>query len=416
MANSTRDRSRTSGRRSSSGRSSRSSSRSRQSDGRARSRQQRNATQGGTSHSRRGTLTRPDTGYTLHSRRVRRDGVNSLSALLKPRVLLLVLIVLVVVIVMGIGISSCVRRSNEAATTANEASKPKNEQDDRVAVGVSAAMTSRFTEALDQGNLLAQIAENADQYDDERLLELALTEPDAIAFVANYPTSDKSSRPYDGTVKRGEVPLLYDWDSHWGSVTYGDGPVAVTGSGPTTLAMAYMGLTGKTDNTPTEIAQQASKSNYTDSESGSKKELFSKLATTLGLNSDQLDISGDTLLYTLGDNTVVAVELKDSTLTDNAHWALVVNANSDGSVTLYDPTSSVVSARTWNPGTIADSSDAFYSITISDEALEKLENSSSSSSNSSSSSSSSSSSRSKRSSSTTDETEEDETKTEEETY
>ncbi len=295
--------------------------------------------------------------------------------------LLLALIVLVVVVVMVVGISSCVRRGSEVTQTTEEV-RPKNEQDARVAAGVSAVMTSRFTEALDQADLLAQIAENADKYDDERMLELALNEPDAISFVANYPTSDKSSRPYDGSVKRGEVPLLYDWDSHWGSVTYGDGPVAITGSGPTTLAMAYMGLTGKTDNTPTEIAQQASKSNYTDSASGSKGELFSKLAASLGLKTEAVDVSADTLLYTLGNNTVIAAELKDSTITDDAHWALVVNVNADGSVTLYDPTSSSVSHHPWSPSTIADASKSFYSITISDEDLAKLESSSSSSSSS----------------------------------
>ena len=378
MANQTRSRRRPADRRNSSGRS---SSRSRSQDGRQRSRQQqRRSSQSGSTGSRRGTLTRPDTGYTLRSRRVRRDGGrNGLSALLKPRVLLLAAIVLVVVIVMVVGISSCVRRNNEAATQANEQAQPKNEQDERVAAGVSASMTSEFTEALDRGDLLAQVAQNADKYDDVRLLELALNEPDAIAFVANYPTSDKSSRAYDGTVKRGEVPLLYDWDSHWGAVTYGDGPLAVTGSGPTTLAMAYMGLTGKTDNSPTEIAQQASKSNYTDSSSGSKPELFSKLATSLGLKTEDLDVSSETLLYTLGDYTVVAVELRDATITDDAHWALVVNMNEDGSVTLYDPTSSAVSAQPWSTGTIASSSKTFYSITISDEELAKLESGSSSS-------------------------------------
>ena len=393
MANSSRDRHRSSVERSERGRS---SSRSRRGDGRQRSRRTPTRTApSSTTHSRRGTLTRPDTGYTLHSRRVRRDnGQGILAMLMKPRVLVLVALILIVVIALVVGISSCVRGNGNSSKETTEEARPVNEQDKRVAAGVSAAMTSRFTEALDQGEQLAKIAANADKYEDERLLNLALTEPDAIAFVANYPKSDKSSRPYDGSVKRGEVPLLYDWDSHWGAITYGDGPVAITGSGPTTLAMAYMGLTGKTDNSPTEITQQASKSNYAGGDSGSKAELFSKLATSLGLQTEVLEMSADTLLYTLGDNTVIAVELKEGTVTDDAHWALVVNVNSDGSVTLYDPTSSAASTRPWDPTTIADASSSFYSITISDEELEKLE------SDSESDSSSTSSTRSDRSSST----------------
>lgn len=355
------------------------SSRSRRSS-RKRQTTHRTTSQPAQPQSRRGTLTRPDTGYSLHSRRVRRDpNSNPLSMLLRPRVLLLVLILVVVAIVLVVNISSCIRRNNESASQAVEEAKPKNEQDERVAVGVSAAMTSKFTEALDRNDAFAQIAQNADQYTDERLLNLALEEPDAIAFVAAYPTSDKSSHTYDGDVSRGEVPRLYDWDDHWGAMNYGDGPLAVTGSGPTTLAMAYMGLTGKTDYTPVEIAQQASKSDYAEGDSGSKKGVFSKLPATMGLVSESAEVSAETLLYSLGDNTVIAAEVKADTLTKDAHWVLVVNVNADGSVTVFDPTSSSVSSRPWAASTIADSSSAFYTISASNATLEEIESSSKSS-------------------------------------
>ena len=234
-------------------------------------------------------------------------------------------------------------------------------------------MTSKFTVALDQGELLAKIAKNADEYDDDRLLTLALNEPESREFVAAYPSSDKSSRPYEDEVTRGEVPRLYDWDARWGAVTYGDGPLAVTGSGPTTLAMAYMGLTGKTDFSPTEIAQRASKSNYAEGDSGSKGTLFSKLGSSMGLQSEQYDPAAETLLYTLNDTTVIAVELKAETLTDDAHWALVVNINMDGSVTVFDPTSTAVSSRSWSMGTIAAASDTFYALRASESTLSDLD-------------------------------------------
>lgn len=375
--------------------------------------------------SRRGTLTRPDTGYTLHSRRVRREpNRNGLAVLLRPRVLLFIAIILIVVVALVMGISSCVKRNNDAANQPVEETKPKNEQDARVAAGVSASMTSKFTEALDTADLLAKIAENADQYDDERLLTLALEEPSAISFVAAYPTSDKSSRPYDDVIKRGEVPSLYDWDERWGAVTYGNGPLAVTGSGPTTLAMAYMGLTGKNDFSPTEIAQQASKSNYADGDSGSKGELFSKFGTSIGLTTEESSPSSETLLYSLGENTVIAVELKADTLTDEAHWALVVNMNEDGSVTVFDPTSTMVSSRPWDISTIANSSTTFFSISPSEKTLTELESGSSSSntsngsasrSSNASSSSSSSSSTSSSSGDATDSTNDDGYTTDEDT-
>ena len=324
--------------------------------------------------SRRGTLTRPDTGYTLHSRRVRNESSGGfVKKLLQPRVLIVLAIGIIVVLVLIFGISSCVKKNNEAASQAVEDTKPKNEQDARVAAGVSAAMTSKFAEALDNAAYLAQIAEHANEYEDERLLTLALEEPAAVEFVANYPSSDKSSKPYTDTVKRGEVPTLYNWDKRWGAVTYGKGPLAVTGSGPTTLAMAYMGLTGKTDYSPAEIAQQASKSNYADGESGSKGELFSKLTTSMGLKAEQHEPAAETFLYSLNANTIFAVELKASTLTDEDHWALMVNISEDGTVTLFDPTSTQVSHTPWSVYTIASSSNTSYALSASDETLAELD-------------------------------------------
>ena len=296
--------------------------------------------------------------------------------LLRPRVLLLLLIVIVVVAVLVVGVSSCVRRNHEAATQTVEESKPKNEQDARVAAGVSASMTSKFTEALDSADVLATIARNADQYEDDRLLDLALSEPTARNFIAAYPSSDKSSRPYDGSVKRGEVPCLYNWDDHWGAVTYGNGPLAVTGSGPTVLAMAYMGLTGKTDFSPTEIAQQASKGNFADGDSGTKGEMFPKLTSSMGLTANEFDPTSDAMSFSLGDNTVIAAEVKKGTLTDAAHWILVVNMNEDGSVTVFDPTSTYVSSRPWDLASLTSASNKFYAISPNKSTLAELEKSS----------------------------------------
>jgi hypothetical protein len=137
--------------------------------------------------------------------------------------------------------------------------------------------------------------------------------------------------------------------------------------------MAYMGLTGKSDFSPTEIAQQAGKSNYADGDSGSKGELFSKLATSMGLSTSESTPSSDTLLLSLGENTVFAVELKEGTLTDEAHWALVVNINEDGSVTVFDPTSTMVSSRPWDMSTISNASTTFFAISPSEKTLSDLD-------------------------------------------
>lgn len=299
---------------------------------------------------------------------------------LDARLLVLLVIVIVVIVVLVTGIVSCVRGSS-TTTTDTQQQTEQEEEKPRVASGISSELSQEFTEALDRNDQLAQIAQNADQYDDDRLLELALNEPDAISFVANYLTADKSGSSYGDTVTKGEVPLLYNWDTRWGYVSYGDGCIGVTGSAPTTVAMAYMGLTGNSDKTPATIAQAVStsstSSNSSDSSTTSSSDADSvetmiQLMTSAGLSATQYESSSDTLVACLSDSSVAAVLINDDGLIEDtdAHWALVVGMNSDGSLNVFDPTSTEVSTLTWSSSTIANASSTILYVTVSDNTTE----------------------------------------------
>ena len=172
---------------------------------------------------------------------------------------------------------------------------------------------------------------------------------------------------------RGSVPQIFDWDTRWGYMTYGDGPLAVTGSAPTTLAMAYMGLTGQTDVTPATIAQSATSQATSTSKSVDSAESVMALAQGIGLTAEQYEVSTDNLSYGLSDTSVIAAQINADTFTSEQHWVLVVGANSDGSLTVFDPTSSSVSSHTWYAGTLASSSNAFVAISVDDEQLAAIQ-------------------------------------------
>lgn len=376
----------------------------------------------------------PDTGYSLHSRRVRGSN-GSLShrfGMFDGRFIVLAVILVLVVVVLISGIASCVRNANSTET---ENTKQMSTADSRVAAGVSDSMVSEFSTQLDRNEKLAQIAANADQYDDDRLLQLALDEPAAISFVAGYPTAEKTTSGYNQSVSIGNPPLLYDWNTAWGYAEYDDGCIAVTGSEPTTLSMAYMGLTGNTDQTPVGTARALNSaassassstssststdgttasdssnstststtstntttgntSSTTSSTSSTDADIFCTAATNLGLTPTVLSVSSDstgedtTSSSTVGSNltaalkegALVAVKLKSQTLTDDEHWALVVNANADGSVSVYDPTSSSVSSHTWGAGTIAASASEMISLTATKSSQNNASDATSSSS------------------------------------
>lgn len=303
------------------------------------------------------------------------------------RFILLLVIVIVVVIVLISGISSCVSGSRSTQSD-NQQAEEQTETKPRVASGISDDLTRQFNTVLDRDDQMAQIAQNADQYDDDRLLTLALNEPEAVSFVANYLTADKSASSYTDEVTRGEVPQLYDWDTRWGYVSYGDGCIGVTGSAPTTIAMAYMGLTGRSDVTPATIAQgtstigssssqnsnasngtntSSSNSNTSGTASDSAESVIQLMSET-GLDATQYDSSSDTLVACLSSSSVAAVYIDEDGLQDNrsAHWALVVGMNQDGTLNVFDPTSSLVSTRTWDSSTIARASSTILYVTLSE--------------------------------------------------
>lgn len=360
----------------------------------------------GRTSTRSRNLTGPDTGYSVHSHRVDYRRRNAASGnrgfAIDGRTVVLIAIVIIVVIVLIAGISSCVS-SNSAASSAQEnENTTQEEQKPRVASGLSQDLTNELNQALDRDDQLAQIAQNADQYDDTRLIELALREPEAVSFVANYLTADKSASSYGDTVTKGQVPQLYDWDTRWGYATYGNGCIGVTGSAPTTVAMAYMGLTGKSDQTPATIAQSAaggttsSKSSSSNGNANSSANANSNTSNStntngsstgtssasdsadsviammsgVGLSATSYESSSDTLNACLSSSSVAAVYVKDNGFVNDsdAHWALVVGMNDDGSLNVFDPTSSFVSTRAWTSGTVAQASSTILYVTVSDTA------------------------------------------------
>ena len=106
--------------------------------------------------------------------------------------------------------------------------------------------------------------------------------------------------------------------------------------------MAYMGLSGKVDKTPATFAADAESKGYTSSEDiATTGDLFTYEAKQLGLECKEYSSpSSDTLRSILSSRGSVAiVKLKANFDGQYEHWALVVRQNSDGSVTLHDPTS-----------------------------------------------------------------------------
>lgn len=296
---------------------------------------------------------RHGTGYSLRPHNINfrdgRGGGVDRCLLILGAAAILVLVLLVVLV------SSCVRGCSGGGETveADQASQ-------RVASGTSDELAGELNVALDDADKLAQIARNADQYPDESVVRLALREPAAIDFVSKVPTADKTSQPYDGSLTQGTVPELYNWDSRWGFVDYAGLPLGVSGSGPTCMAMAYMGLTGSGDRSPADMAKLSADGGYDTGDAYTSSEFFTAEAAGLGLYCESPEVSSGEIVGSLQNSHPVICLVRANTLTPDAHYVICASLNEDQTVNVFDPTSSEVSSRPWSAATISSYSDTIF--------------------------------------------------------
>lgn len=298
-------------------------------------------------------------GYPLRARNINFQGSRGRRSA-NIRLVILGALAIVLAVLLVVGVSSCVRG---CSASRDEGAAAQNQVDSRVAAGVSDELSNRFKVALDRNEQLAAIAAKADTYDDDALLELALDEPEAVSFVANYPDLPKTGQAYNDKVAQGTVPILYDWDIRWGAVAYGAHALALTGSGPTALSMACMGLTGEAK-TPADIAELAVQAGAATGDSGTSASFFSATAEELGLSVGEHDSTADNITQVLDAGTYLLLEAKAGSLTQSAHWVLLVTENSDNTVVVHDPTSPEVTGRSWSASDLASACDKFYSVTV----------------------------------------------------
>lgn len=284
----------------------------------------------------------------------------------RQRILIVSILALIALILIIFLISSCVRGCSRKPATTTQT----NPVDSRVAAGVSEELTKEFTTALDQGENLKWIAAHAADYKDPKIPELALKHPEAIDFVANYPSSDGQAKSYSDTVEKGTAPKLYTWDTRWGATTYGSSILAVNGSGPTAVSMAYMGLVGKGDKTPSDVAELVTAANDATGESGMHSDFIENHLDKLGLRAQSYDSSAANINALLDQGTYLLAEVKANAFGDGApaHWVLIASENADGSVMVYDPTSPEVSSHPWDSVTVAASTETLYMVSVAESS------------------------------------------------
>ena len=144
----------------------------------------------------------------------------------------------------------------------------------------------------------------------------------------------------------GQIPLLIQWDERWGYAPYGTSVVAVSGCGPTCMAMVVCGLTHDPTVTPAVTAAYGTANHYVDEENNTYWAFMSEAGANWGLSCYSGFLSEQQLAAELLAGHPVICSMGPGDFTQNGHF-IVMTGYENGQIRINDPFSEENSARTW---------------------------------------------------------------------
>lgn len=181
----------------------------------------------------------------------------------------------------------------------------------------------------------------------QSLIELLERNPETEAFVLGYPFWEEGTVDLTDYETGNAVPLFLQWDPNWGYEKYGRDFLAVTGCGPTCLAMAGYYLTGDENMTPDKIAGFAQRNGYYEAGYGSSWTLISEGAEKLGLKATELPLVKKKMVNALEAGNPVILAMGPGDFTTAGHY-IVLTGVEDGKFRVNDPNSRENSQRLWS--------------------------------------------------------------------
>ena len=190
--------------------------------------------------------------------------------------------------------------------------------------------------------------------------------PEAAEFSAGYFKYGLTNQDMDITadVVEGEVPLLLQWDKRWGYELYGTNYMGNNACGPTALAIVYAGLTGKTDQTPYDIAQYAVGQGMYVSGQGTRWELMEVGGTHLGLRVQRLWKDENAIKAGLLDGKLMIVYVRKGDFTVGGHFIVIAGTTDDNKLIVRDPNSRENSAVTWDFDRVMEQSGCWWQFNL----------------------------------------------------
>ncbi len=237
--------------------------------------------------------------------------------------------------------------NTENKTTINNSLKKSNTIDSVVMNHSDDNLTieERLKKIEQEDSRVNQIIENYDDYP-EQLLDMLSRNIEMVDYVMNFLNEKGNTYSNDIGQIGNEIPLLLQWDKRWGYGEYGENYVAMSGCGPTSLAMVIAGLTKDNSITPYKIAKYAEENGYYVQDVGTSWSLMTEGAKSFGINSRQISLSKQVIFNALEKGHPIICSMKKGDFTTSGHFIVLV-AIENGNIKVNDPNSKERSSVLW---------------------------------------------------------------------
>lgn len=181
----------------------------------------------------------------------------------------------------------------------------------------------------------------------ESLIDLLERNPETEEFVLRYPFREETSWDLSEYAGQEDIPLFLQWDPRWGYTPYGSDCLAITGCGPTCLAMVGYHLTDDERFHPALVADFAAKQGYYAQGYGSSWTLISRGGAELGLTVTELPLVKKKITDALDAGHPVILALGPGDFTTSGHYIVLTGHEPEG-FRVNDPNSRANSAKLWS--------------------------------------------------------------------
>lgn len=209
-----------------------------------------------------------------------------------------------------------------------------------------AEVLQRIYELGQRSPVLEEIYQNSSQYPKDLLAALA-NNPEMSDFVAGYTGEhyDSASGLTDAE-KEQEHPLFLQWDPRWGYQPYGESCIALSGCGPTCIAMALFYMTKNEEITPDRVAEYSMKNGYYVEGTGTAWALVEDVPKQYGIKVTKLSAEAGSLIAVLDNGGVIICSMSRGDFTLSGHYIVIYGHDSGGFI-INDPNCVARSKRRW---------------------------------------------------------------------